>query len=158
MLKFALQLNQPVSIRYPKGLCPKQELPCSSLELGRAEVLKEGKHFLLLALGSMVEAAQEALEILEKHGLRGMLVNARFIKPLDRDLFKALAEKFKFIFSVEEGVLEGGFGSAVAEAINKPVVKLALPNEFILHGKREFMLDKYGLSAQAIAETIRKHI
>jgi 1-deoxy-D-xylulose-5-phosphate synthase len=158
MLKFALQLNQPVSIRYPKGLCPKQELPCSSLELGRAEVLKEGKHFLLLALGSMVEAAQEALEILEKHGLRGMLVNARFIKPLDRDLFKALAEKFKFIFSVEEGVLEGGFGSAVAEAINKPVVKLALPNEFILHGKREFMLDKYGLSARGIAETIRKHI
>ncbi len=158
MLKFALEINRPVAIRYPKGLCPAQELPCSSLELGRAEVLKEGKNFLLIALGSMVAAAGEALEILEKEGLRGTLVNARFIKPLDRNLFNALAEKFKFIFSVEEGVLEGGFGSAVAEAINKPVVKMALPNEFILHGKRELMLDKYGLSAQGIAATIRLNI
>jgi 1-deoxy-D-xylulose-5-phosphate synthase len=158
MLKFALEINRPVTIRYPKGVCPAKELPCSTLELGRAEVLKEGKHFLLIALGSMVAAAQEAAEILEKEGLRGTLINARFIKPLDKNLFNALAEEFKFIFSVEEGVSEGGFGSAVAEAINKPVVKLALPNEFILHGKREFMLDKYGLSAEAIARTIRESI
>jgi len=158
MLKFALDLNRPVAIRYPKGLCPEQELPCSALELGRAEILKEGKHFLLIALGSMVAAGQEALEILEKEGLRGTLVNARFIKPLDKNLFNTLAEKFKFIFSVEEGVLETGFGSAIAESINKPVIKMALPNEFIRHGKRELILDKYGLSAAGIAETIRKHL
>jgi 1-deoxy-D-xylulose-5-phosphate synthase len=158
MLEFALDLNRPVTIRYPKGLCPEQELPCSALELGRAEILKEGKHFLLIALGSMVAVGQEALEALEKEGLRGTLVNARFIKPLDRNLFSALAEKFKFIFSVEEGVSEGGFGSAVAESINKPVIKMALPNEFIMHGKRELMLDKYGLSAQGIASTIRSYL
>jgi 1-deoxy-D-xylulose-5-phosphate synthase len=158
MLKFALDLNRPVAIRYPKGLCPEQELPCSALELGRAEILKEGKHFLLIALGSMVAAGQEALEILEKEGLRGTLVNARFIKPLDKNLFNTLAEKFKFIFSVEEGVLETGFGSAIAESINKPVIKMALPNEFIRHGKRELILDKYGLSAAGIADTIRKHL
>jgi 1-deoxy-D-xylulose-5-phosphate synthase len=158
MLKLALDLNRPVAIRYPKGLCPEQELPCSALELGRAEILKEGKYFLLIALGSMVAAGQEALEILEKEGLRGTLVNARFIKPLDKNLFNTLAEKFKFIFSVEEGVLETGFGSAIAESINKPVIKMALPNEFIRHGKRELILDKYGLSAAGIAETIRKHL
>lgn len=155
MLEFALQSNKLVVIRYPKSVCPSVRLPVRPLELGKAEILKEGKDFVIIALGSMVIPAFEAIEILKEHGLSGTLINARFAKPQDADLFKALSAKMKFIFTVEEGILEGGFGSAVSEAINKPVIKIGLPCTFISQGKRDLMLEKYGLTAQGIANKVR---
>ncbi|MCX5703739.1 MAG: 1-deoxy-D-xylulose-5-phosphate synthase, partial [Candidatus Omnitrophica bacterium] len=83
---------------------------------------------------------------------------ARFIKPLDIDLFKRVSEKVKFVFSVEEGILEGGFGSAISEATNSPVIKMGLPCAFIAHGKRDSILDKYGLTSQGIADKIKSSI
>jgi 1-deoxy-D-xylulose-5-phosphate synthase len=155
MLEFALNLEQPVAIRYPKSVCPQAGLPASPLELGKSEVLKEGKDFTLIALGSMVEPAFKAAEILNKEGFSGNLINARFVKPLDSILFKKLCAKTPFIFTVEDGVLQAGFGSAVSEAINKEVVRIGLPDQFIPHAKRDALLERYGLSVKGIADCIR---
>lgn len=157
MLEFAFDIGGPVAIRYPRGKIPnKFQIPNSGLKSGKAEVLREGNDFAVIALGSMVEPAFTALELLEKDNLSGALINARFAKPLDVKLFKEIASRTKFIFTVEEGILEGGFGSAVAEAIDKPVARIGLPCEFVAHGKRDLLLDKYGLTPQGIAEKIAK--
>ena len=90
------------------------------IELGRAEILKEGKDFALFAFGSMVYPALQALELLGQEGLSGTLMNARFVAPLDIRLLKTVAAKVKFVFSAEEAITEGGFGSATAEVLNSP--------------------------------------
>ena len=154
MLEFALRQIGPVAIRYPKSVIPLSRYPVIPLELGKAEILEEGKDFALIALGSMVEPSQEAIELLKKDGIGGTLINARFVKPLDTNLFKQVFSKVKFIFSIEEGILEGGFGSAISEAINSPVIKIGLPCAFIPHGKRDLMLENQGLTAQGIARKI----
>ena len=186
MLEFAIALDKPVALRYPRSVVPQSRYPTKPLEIGRAEVLREGKDFVLIALGSMTPASFEAMGMLEKEGLKGTLVNARFVKPLDLNLFKALTSQAKFIFSTEEGIVEGGFGSAVSEAIDKlegsglpsdkpegnglasfgqshrqshrPVIKIGLPAEFIPHGSRDILLDKYGLTAKGIADKILKTV
>lgn len=160
MLEFALKLNKPVAIRYPRARPNSRVSGRQSirLELGKAEVLKEGKDFCLIALGSMVEPAALALELLAKQGLSGTLINARFAKPLDLGLLKELSAKFRFIFTVEEAILEGGFGSAVMEVIGGMLTRIGLPTEFIPCGKREFLLEKYGLGAESIAATIKTKI
>ncbi|MFH1128174.1 MAG: 1-deoxy-D-xylulose-5-phosphate synthase [Candidatus Omnitrophota bacterium] len=160
MLEFALKLNKPVAIRYPRARPNSRVSGRQSirLELGKAEVLKEGKDFCLIALGSMVEPAALALELLAKQGLSGTLINARFAKPLDLGLLKELSAKFRFIFTVEEAILEGGFGSAVMEVIGGALTRIGLPTEFIPCGKREFLLEKYGLGTGSIAATIKTKV
>lgn len=156
MLAFATSLSVPVSIRYPKAQVPALALSAAPITLGKAEVLKEGKDFIVIALGSMVAPAYDALTMLQKEGHSGTLINARFVKPLDAELYKGLAAKSKRIFSVEDGVLQGGFGSAVAEAIDAPVIRLGLPDAFMPCGARGVLLERYGLTAQGIAKKIRE--
>ena len=156
MLEFALELNKPVAIRYPRAntVCGNNSNP--ALKLGKAELIKAGKDFTVLALGSMVIAAKEAMEILAQEGLCGALINARFAAPLDLELIKDVAAKNKFIFTVEEGIKDAGFGSSIAQELNQPVVRIGLPTEFIPHGARGILLEKYGLTALGIADKIRK--
>ncbi len=160
MLEFALNLNKPVAIRYPRGQA--NNLPgnraVSKIILGKPEVLKEGRDFAAIAYGSMVAPSLEAAELLEREGFLGAVINARFAKPLDKEFLRETGNKFKFIFTVEEGIIDSGFGSAIEGAISKPVIKIGLPCEFVPHGKRELLLEKYGLSAQGIADKIRLKI
>jgi len=158
MLEFALKLDKPVAIRYPRSVIPLSSLPVTPLELGKAQSLKEGKDFAIIALGSMVIPSLEAIELLEKDGLSGTLINARFVKPQDANLFKGILSKVKFIFSAEEGILEGGFGSAISEALDRQVIKIGLPTEFIPHGERDLMLENYGLTAQGISKRIKSSL
>jgi 1-deoxy-D-xylulose-5-phosphate synthase len=158
MLEFAVGLERSVAIRYPKGFDGAQNLPSARMELGKPELLKQGKDFVIIALGSMVAASFDALQILEKDGLLGTLINARFVKPLEVKLIKDACADAKYIFSVEEGILDAGFGSAIYEALNRPVIRVGLPCEFIPHGNREVLLKEYGLTAKAIAEKIRKSL
>ncbi len=158
MLEFAVKIDTPVSIRYPKSTCPSDSFPVSKLELGKAEILKRGDDFVVIALGSMAMPCFEAIELLEKENLSGTLINARFAKPLDEPLFKDIVKKANFIFTAEDGIIEGGFGSGVADLIKLPVIKLGIPDEFIACGKRQILLDKYGLTKEGIAKTIRKTI
>jgi len=158
MLEFALQLNKPAAIRYPRASVSMEDGLSSPLKLGQAELIKEGRDFTVIAFGSMVLAAKEAVEILSKEGLSGSLVNARFAAPLDMELIKNTCVGRKFIFTVEEGIKEAGFGSSIAQELGAQVERIGLPFEFIPHGARGLLLEKYGLTALGIAESIRKTI
>ncbi len=158
MLEFALQLNKPTAIRYPRASVSLEDGLSVALKLGKAELIKEGKDFTIIALGSMVLVAQEAIEMLSKEGLSGSLVNARFAAPLDLELIRNICAKTKFIFTVEEGIKDAGFGSSIAQELGRQVERIGLPFEFIPHGARELLLEKYGLTASGIAESIRKAV
>jgi len=155
MLEFAFSCKQPVSIRYPKAVCPFIDGGCADIELGKAQILKEGADYGLIAFGSMVEPSLEAARMLERENLAGTIVNARFAKPFDETLFEALARKVKFLFTAEEGIVDGGFGNSVARHIGTKITNIGLPCEFISCGKREFLLENYGLDSKGIAEKIK---
>jgi len=154
MLEFALRLDKPVAIRYPKSACPDSRLSVSVLRLGKAELLRQGKDITVVALGSMAIPSLEAADLLEKDGISCSVINARFLKPLDADLLSSI--KTKIIFTVEEGIMYGGFGSAVQESLGKPVYRIGLPDEFIPHGSRDILLKRYGLTPEGIAQRIKE--
>jgi len=155
MLEFSLNANLPLAIRYPKGKAEDLLDQGQKIALGKAEVLSQGRDFALIALGSMVGPCLEAQELLKPAGLSGFLVNSRFVKPLDEHLFSAIAREVKFVFTVEEGIISGGFGSSLENILARPMEKIGLPDAFISHGKRELLLEKYGLTAGAIADKIK---
>ncbi|MFA5096477.1 MAG: transketolase C-terminal domain-containing protein, partial [Candidatus Omnitrophota bacterium] len=155
MLAFGLRSALPLAIRYPKGEAPDLPAKSPEIELGKAEVLSEGRDFAVIALGSMVGPSWEAGRLLQGQGLSGYVINARFAKPLDRDLFGEIAGRVKYIFTVEEGIIDGGFGSAVENILGRQVEKIGLPDTFICHGKRRLLLEKYGLTAARIADKIK---
>ncbi len=166
MLEFALGGLRPSAIRYPKGEIPskKELIPkgyrMPNIQYGRGEILREaGAGLAIIALGSMVYPSLEAAEILAARGIQCSVVNARFVKPLDELLIKKLCAKFETVVVAEEGVCSGGFGSAVLEFLEREgisgvnIKRVALPCAFIPHAKREFLLEKYGLTAQGIVRT-----
>ena len=160
MLGFAVRLGSPVAIRYPKGSSEVSGLGVSPLELGKAEVIKKGKDMVILSLGSMLETALKTRDLLIKKGVDVGVVNARFVKPLDERLIAALLGDVKRIVTLEDGVLNGGFGSAVLEAAANVDIKSAkvrrfgLPDKFIEHGKRAELFSKYDLTPGAICDVI----
>jgi len=158
MLELALQLDKPAAIRYPRAEVSLEEDLAAPLKLGQGQLIREGKDFTIIALGSMVLAAKGALELLNQEGLSGSLINARFAAPLDMELIKRVCGEGKFIFTIEEGIRDAGFGSAVAQQLNKPVERLGLPFEFIPHGARGLLLEKYKLTGAGIAAHIRQAI
>ncbi len=157
MLYTALRAEGPSAIRYPRGRGVGVSWEgFKALEIGKGEVLREGRELLIVALGSMVHPSMEAAELLEGEGIGATVINARFIKPLDEDLICSLAEDHRAILTVEENVAAGGFGSQVTEALRRKGIRrrvkvLGLPDEFIEHGPRGKLLELYGLSPQAIA-------
>jgi 1-deoxy-D-xylulose-5-phosphate synthase len=160
MLEFAVSLDGPIAIRYPKDCAPRtgEALRHSPIELGKAEVITEGKDAVIIAVGTMVAAGIAAAKLLADDGFSVGVVNARFVKPLDEALFKKIAGQDKHIFTVEEGIVAAGFGSAVSEVIDKPVTRIGLPQVFIPCGKREILLKHYGLDEAGIADTIKKKL
>jgi len=158
MLEFALQLDKPAAIRYPRASVPLPGKIGTPLKLGKSELIQEGRDFTVIALGSMVSVAQEAIEILSKENLSGGLINARFAQPLDLDLIKSVCAKTSFVFTLEEGIRDAGLGSAIAQQLDKQVVRIGLLGGFIPHGPRDLLLEKYGLTAEGIAAKIRAAI
>ena len=157
MLEFAVKSDRPCAIRYPKSQIANRKSQIARIELGKAEILREGVDVAILALGAMVEPSLDAADRLKAENIDACVVNARFVKPLDKELFLNLANRFSYLVTVEDGILDGGFGSSVLELVNKPVLRLGLPCEFIEHGKREQLLEKYGLDAKGIAKSILEH-
>ena len=168
MLYTATKYPGPISLRYPRAASYMHQLNRrpQEIEIGRAEPVygqAEGKskiNALIIAIGSMVYPSVQAAKLLENDGLKACVVNARFVKPLDKNLILELAQKARVIFTVEEGTLNGGFGSAVMEllqdeGINIPVKRIGLPDEFIEHGSREQILDLYGLSEEKIYQRVK---
>ena len=146
-------------MRYPRAPIPEDKLVEREprlLEIGKAEQLRAGGDVAIVALGTMVLPSLAAAELLAAQGVSATVVNARFAAPVDAGVIGGLARSTGRIVTVEENVLAGGFGSAVSEMLDAsgiavPQLRLGVPNEFVLHGKRDELLKQVGLDAEGIA-------
>jgi 1-deoxy-D-xylulose-5-phosphate synthase len=160
MLTTAYHYPGPAAVRYPRGAgvgaAVRQEL--ASIEIGKGEIRRQGKGIAILAFGSMVAPSLGA-----GNELNATVANMRFVKPLDVELVKRLAQEHDCLVTVEEGSVMGGAGAAVAEAlaaegIVKPIQMLGLPDKFIDHGDPAALLASVGLDANGIAASIRQRV
>lgn len=163
MLATAINLGTPAAVRYPRGngygVALDQALEI--LPLGRAELLREGSVAAILALGTMVHPAMEAAATLDAEGIALTVVNARFVKPLDEELIVALAKKCGILITIEENVLQGGFGSAVLELLEQRaltgvrVLRLGYPDSYIPQGEQHELRAMLGLDPAGITSSLR---
>jgi 1-deoxy-D-xylulose-5-phosphate synthase len=162
MLYTAVNTNGPAAMRFPRGngmgvaLDPELKL----LEIGKAEILREGSDIGILALGSMVYPCLEAATRLDGLGIHATVINARFAKPLDEELICCLAAEKQFLVTAEEGTEAGGFGAAVATVlqdrkISASILRIAVPDRIIPHGAPNLLHAKYGLDVDGIFERIK---
>ncbi|MGM9916599.1 1-deoxy-D-xylulose-5-phosphate synthase [Anaerotignum sp.] len=165
MLDFAVnKWNGPIAVRYPRGTAEtafgdnKQ-----SIAYGKAELMQEGEKIAILAEGHMLKAAADAAKLLEADGFHPMLVNMRFIKPLDEAMLRKAAETCAHIVTVEDNLRRGGFGSKVMEfygdhGIQADILNLAFPDKYIEQGTQAQLFERYGLDAAGIYESIKKRL
>jgi len=159
MMLTAVNHPGPAAFRYPRGPAVGVDLedPVTEIPIGEAEVLTEGDDLLILAIGVTVKEAVAAWKILaETYGRHATVVNCRFVKPLDTDLWSELARKIPNILTVEENVRQGGFGSAVLEALhdegieNIHVKRLGIADTFVEHGTQDILRARYGIDSDGI--------
>jgi 1-deoxy-D-xylulose-5-phosphate synthase len=160
MLTTAFRLDTPAAVRYPRGYGPGVQLEkeLQPLPLGKGEVRRKGGKVAILAFGSMLAPALLAAEQLD-----ASVANMRFVKPLDEELIFGLAQDHELLVTVEENVIEGGAGSAVAECLqqggtNVPLLHLGLPDRFLEQGDPAKLLADCGLDADGIAASIRHRL
>ncbi|CDF58200.1 1-deoxy-D-xylulose 5-phosphate synthase [Thermobrachium celere DSM 8682] len=164
MLQWCFKQDFPIAIRYPRGgdtdvLFDKYD----DINLGKWETLLVGEEITILAAGKMVQHAYKAAIKLKEKGLDVGLINCRFVKPIDESKLNEIIKTSKYIYTVEDNVLYGGFGSSVNEYLLKhgykgKVINIAYPDEFIPHGSVDILYKKYGLDTEGIYNTIIKNI
>ena len=163
MLRFALRHPGPVAIRYPKASLERVERTPAPVELGKAEVLDWGEDGCFVAFGSLATTCLAAAKQLRAYGLQFGVISARFSKPLDRETILKAVDLLPVVVTVEEGTLEGGFGSAVLEAANaagldtRNIVRRGIPDRFVEHGERVELLAELGLDVDGLVAAVRKH-
>jgi len=159
MLKTAVYSGVPMALRYPRGAGYGVEMDddVKELEIGRGELRQEGSDLCIIAIGSTVYPALEAAEVLGRKGFSVGVVNARFVKPLDAELIMSVANKTGRLITVEENVLQGGFGSAVLELLydsglqNVKIKRLGIPDRYIEQGSQAQLRKDVGIDAEGIA-------
>jgi 1-deoxy-D-xylulose-5-phosphate synthase len=162
MLHTALALGGPAAIRYPRGEAVGVPLPDAPelLRVGTGEILREGERVALIGYGTGVGKALGAAELLAEHGLDVTVADARFAKPLDALLLAQLAADHDLLVTVEEGVLNGGFGSAVWESLSEEgaavprILRVGLPDRYVTHGAPALLHEEVGFTAERIAERV----
>lgn len=160
-MEFAVSYDGPIAIKYSRGDAfygLKEHL--APIEYGKSEVLFEGKRIAIIAVGNMVEVAYEAYQSLEAQGIHVTFVNARFLKPLDKALLRALSDTHDYVITVEESLLQGGYGQAVSafymeEQREVTVHNMAIQDSFVEHGKVEELRKMLGLDAEHIVELVK---
>lgn len=160
MLKYALSLNAPVAIRYPRGeaYAGLQDFR-AVIEQGKAELLYAEGDICLLALGSMVETALKVRELLRERGIKCSIVNARFAKPIDEFAVKWAADNHKVVVTMEENVYSGGYGDKVRAYFDTllsraQLINIALPDDYVEHGDPGRLKELLGLDAESITRKI----
>jgi 1-deoxy-D-xylulose-5-phosphate synthase len=161
MLHTALQIDGPSAIRYPRGEAVGVAIPDAPkvLELGTGEILREGERVAIVGYGTGVQKALGAADLLAAHDLEVTVADARFAKPLDAGLLAQLAAEHDLVVTVEEGVLMGGFGSAVWEALSEGgaaprILRVGLPDRYVTHGAPSLLHEEVGYTPERIAERI----
>jgi len=158
MIKTATEWPMPVAFRYPRGRGEgaRREMPLRSLDMGKGEVLRTGEDIVIIAIGSTVYPSLRAAERLAEVGIQAAVINSRFLKPLDGDLLCDWAKRTGKVLTVEENVIQGGFGSAVLELFQEkglfsiPVKRLGIPDTFVEHGPQALLREKYGIDENGI--------
>ncbi len=165
MLDLALAHAGPIAMRYPKTNLDRVSRPDghAPVEPGKAEVVSWGADGCFIAYGTLLANCVAAAAKLKEEGLDFGVINARFVKPLDRETILNAVETLPLVVTVEEGTVEGGFGSAVLEAANaagletRNIVRRGIPDRFIEHGERGELLADLGLDADGLADAVRRH-
>ncbi|ARW07446.1 1-deoxy-D-xylulose-5-phosphate synthase [Bacillus atrophaeus] len=153
----------PIAMRFPRGngLGVKMDEKLQTIPIGSWEVLRPGTDAVILTFGTTIEMALEAAEELQKEGRSVRVVNARFIKPIDKKMMKNILEEGLPILTIEEAVLEGGFGSSILEFAQEqgmyhtPIDRMGIPDQFIEHGSVTALLEEIGLTKQQAANRLR---
>lgn len=160
MLTTGYRYDGPAAVRYPRGTGPgaMPEKALDTIPIGQSQLIREGEQIALLAFGSMVPISLEIAE-----SLNASLVNMRFIKPLDLEMIREMANRHPLIVTLEENALQGGAGSAVAEAIQSMnvdtnVLQIGIPDHYIEHGAREDCLEAAGLGRAGVLRQIRSRL
>ncbi len=161
MLDYALTLEGPCAIRYPRDEAVEcgGEISCSVLD-GSSERLQHGNDVEIFAVGKMVSIGLEACKKLRSRGIEAGLTNVRFVKPCDKKSILSAAEKAKYLVTLEDNVLEGGYGSmvngflAAAGKLDVKVINIGWPDKFIEQGSTDELFEKYGLDPESIAERV----
>ena len=160
MLKFAVQYQGPIALRYPRGEAYDGLAEFRApVILGKSEILYEEADIALLAVGSMVKTAEQVREILKDAGYNCTLVNGRFVKPIDQKLLEELAERHKLIVTIEENVRSGGYGEKVLNYVNERelpvrVLSAAIPDEYVEDGNVELLYREVGLDVETVAKQV----
>ncbi|HMJ33810.1 MAG TPA: 1-deoxy-D-xylulose-5-phosphate synthase [Baekduia sp.] len=164
LLRTALTHGGPFGLRYPRGEGVGVALPAAAdvrpIPIGTGEILREGSRVALIGYGSGVGKALEAADVLAEHDLDVTVADARFAKPIDRELMRTLAADHELLVTVEEGVLSGGFGSGVWEALNDaavavpPILRVGLPDRYVTHGKPALLHAEVGFTGRDIARRV----
>ena len=162
MMFTAMQHEGPSAIRYPRGIGPGatvKEQPVA-LEIGKAEVIRDGSDVVIFGLGAMLVEAERLAKMLTAEGHSVAVINPRFAKPVDAGCVSLYGKRCALVVTMEDHVLAGGFGSAVLESLSEqgldvPVVRVGWPDQFIEHGRVESLREKYGLTAEAALQRVR---
>jgi 1-deoxy-D-xylulose-5-phosphate synthase len=165
MLHTGIAHEGPAALRYPRGAAVGVELPGEpeTIPIGTGETLRNGEKVALLGYGTGVGVALSAAEILGEQGINPTVADARFVKPLDTELVERLAVSHDLIVTIEEGVLQGGFGSAVIEYLEDNfanpgerarVLRVGLPDRFVTHGKPQLLHEEVGYTPEAVAQKV----
>jgi 1-deoxy-D-xylulose-5-phosphate synthase len=165
MLHSAIAHDGPVALRYPRGAAVGVPLPerASEIRIGTGETLVKGERAALVGYGAGVQIALDAAALLRERGIEPTVCDARFAKPLDRELLHSLAASHELLVTVEENVLAGGFGSAVLEqlsdsgtlAAGPSVIRFGLPDRYVTHGKPALLHEEVGLTAERVADRVK---
>ena len=154
----------PFSIRYPRGngVMVDWRKPFKKLEIGKANVLRNGNDIAILTIGHIGNLAAKAADMLEADGISVYHADMRFVKPIDTDVLKYVGENFKTVVTVEDGCLPGGFGSAALEWLNDNgynirVIRLGIPDSFIEHGTQQQLYADCGYDIENIYQTAKKY-
>ena len=162
MLITSINHDGPTALRIPRGSglgVATMDEGWEPIEIGKAEIIKEGEDIVIFAYGSMVSVAMETSDLLDQNKLSACVVNSRFVKPLDKDLITNLARRYNKIVTMEEGTLLGGFGSAIVELlndedINVSVLRIGIPDVLVDHASPDQSKKRLGLTPNQIAEEI----
>ena len=160
MMKFAVNYDGPIALRYPRGEAYDglQEFR-TPIAYGRSEWIYEEADIALMAVGSMVKTAEQVRDALKDTGYNCTLINARFVKPIDEQMLEEVAKQHKLLVTLEENVRNGGFGDHVLEYVNDrdfdmKVLNIALPDEYVEHGNVALLHKEVGLDAETIVKRV----
>lgn len=160
MLEFAINFEGPVLIRYPRGGETKNFHKKLPIKYGKAELIKYGKDITIIGIGKMVSRAVEVSNLLKEVGIEAEIINARFLKPLDKKFILKSISKTRKVVTIEDNLLKGGLGSSIIELVNSSKIKnikvktFGYNDCFVEHGKTEELEERYKMNADSISKDI----